>query len=139
MKRHPNRDGSLKQFIARRAASFRYAFAGIGYVLRTQPNAQIHALATLTVVMLGVWLKLAQVEWALLVLAMGGVWGAEIMNSALEALVDLVMPDPHPHAKIAKDCAAAAVLVAAGVAVVIGLLVLGPPLWAKIRMYLTGS
>ena len=127
-----NHDSPLWQIITRRAASFRYAFAGIGYVIRTQPNARIHALATLAVLIVGLWLDVARLEWALLTLAMGGVWTAEIMNSALEALVDLVMPDPHPLAKTAKDCAAAAVLVTAGTAAIVGLLVLGPPLWSRL-------
>ena len=122
------------QFFAQRLRSFRYAFSGIGYVIRTQPNAQIHAVISVSVIIAGVWLDLARMEWALIALAMGVVWAAEIMNSALEVLVDLVAPKPHPLAKIAKDCAAAAVLVTAIMAVVIGLLVLGPPLWEKIGL-----
>ena len=120
------------QFIAQRLRSFRYAFAGISYVIRTQRNAWIHAAISLGVIIVGVWLDLARIEWALIALAMGVVWAAEIMNTALEALVDLVAPEPHPLAKIAKDCAAAAVLVTAIMAVVIGVLVLGPPLWEKV-------
>jgi diacylglycerol kinase len=62
---------------------------------------------------------------------MMAVWMAEFMNTALEAVVDMVMPDLHPLAKVAKDIAAAAVLVGAIGAVLIGLLILGPPLWAR--------
>lgn len=120
------------QFVSHRLRSFRYAFAGIGYVIRTQPNAWIHAVISLGVIILGAWLDLARIEWALIVLAMGVVWAAEIMNSAIEAVVDLVSPEPHPLAKVAKDCAAGAVFVTAIMAVVVGLLVLGPPLWAKV-------
>jgi diacylglycerol kinase (ATP) len=122
------------QFIARRLGSFRYAFAGIGHVIRTQRNAWIHAVISLSVIGIGAWLRLARIEWALIALAMGVVWAAEIINTALEALVDLAAPEPHPRARIAKDCAAAAVLVTAIMAVVIGLLVLGPPLWEKVGL-----
>jgi diacylglycerol kinase len=59
------------------------------------------------------------------------VWMAEFMNTALEAVVDMAMPGLHPLAKVAKDIAAAAVLVGAIGAVLIGLLILGPPLWAR--------
>jgi diacylglycerol kinase len=66
------------------------------------------------------------------------VWMAEFMNTALEALVDLASPDYHPLAKVAKDVAAAAVLVGALGAVLIGLLILGPPLWQKIVPLVAG-
>lgn len=123
---------SLAQWITRRIVSFRYAFAGIGYVIRTQPNAWIHALATVCVVIMGLWLELARLDWVLLVTVMGSVWAAEIMNSAIEAVVDLVSPDSHPLARVAKDCAAGAVLITAIMAVLVGLLVMGPSLWEKI-------
>lgn len=115
-----------------RARSFRYAFAGWLYVLRTQHNAWIHALISTIVCGLGLWLQITRQEWAIIILTMMAVWMAEFMNTALEAVVDMTMPDPHPLAKIAKDVAAAAVLVGAIGAVLIGLLTLGPPLWAKL-------
>jgi diacylglycerol kinase len=77
---------------------------------------------------LAAWLGLARTEWALLVLAIGLVWSAEFVNTALEAAVDLASPDLHPVARIGKDVGAAAVLVASAAAAVIGLLILGPPL-----------
>ncbi len=115
-----------------RIQAFRHAFEGLGYLLRTQPNARIHAAATMGVVALGLWLRLEARSWALLVMAITAVWVAEAGNTALEALVDLASPEIHPTAKAAKDTAAASVLLAAGGAVVIGLLVLGPPLWARL-------
>ena len=115
-----------------RAASFGYAFSGIWRVLRTQPNVRIHTLATVCTIALGAWLGLSRVEWAILVLTIGCVWTAEFINTALEAVVDLVSPELHPLAKIGKDVSAAAVLVAAITSVVVGLLILGPPLWAKL-------
>ena len=114
-----------------RARSFRYAFAGWWYVLRTQHNAWIHALVSTAVLLLGLWLHITRQEWAILILTIMAVWMAEFMNTALEAVVDMVMPDLHPLAKVAKDIAAAAVLVGAIGAVLIGLLILGPPLWAR--------
>jgi diacylglycerol kinase len=115
-----------------RARSFRYAFAGWWYVLRTQHNAWIHALLSTAVIILGLWLQITRYDWAILILAMMAVWMAEFMNTALEAVVDMTMPEPHPLAKVAKDVAAAAVMVGAIGSVLIGLLILGPPLWARL-------
>lgn len=116
----------------RRWQSFRYAFAGWWHVLKTQPNTWIHALATAVVVALAAWLRLPRHDWAILVVTFMVVWMAEFMNTAVEAVVDLASPDYHPLAKIAKDVAAAAVLVSAFGAVLVGLLILGPPLLAVI-------
>ncbi|MFN2224467.1 MAG: diacylglycerol kinase family protein [Chloroflexota bacterium] len=118
--------------VKRRARSFGYAFAGIGYVLRTQHNAWIHAAINLGVVILALWLGASVLEWAILVLAMVAVWVAEFVNTALEAVVDLATDEPSRLAGLAKDVAAGAVLVAATGAVVVGLLVLGPPLWSRL-------
>ena len=115
-----------------RAKSFQYAFEGWWYVLRTQHNAWIHAVITLAVAGVGLWLKLPLRDWAVLILTFMAVWMAEFMNTAIEAVVDMTMPDVHPLAKIAKDVAAAAVLVGALGAVLIGLLLLGPRLWARL-------
>jgi diacylglycerol kinase (ATP) len=117
---------------ASRLASFRHAFAGCWHVLRTQRNSWIHAVVSLAVVAVGLWLRLEQIEWAILALTIALVWVAEFVNTAVEAVVDLASPNIHPLAKIAKDVAAAAVLIAALAAVLVGLLVLGPPLWARL-------
>lgn len=119
-----------------RLASFRYAFAGWWYMLRTQRNAWIHAVISTVVFGLGLWLGLDRLEWAIIVLTMALVWMAEFVNTALEAVVDLASPDLHPLAKVGKDVAAAAVLVGACTAVIIGLLILGPPLWARVSVLL---
>jgi diacylglycerol kinase len=115
-----------------RLQSFRYAFAGWWYVLRTQRNAWIHALITLLVVAVGLWLPLSLQEWSIIILTMMAVWMAEFFNTALEAVVDMTMPEPHPLAKVAKDVAAASVLVGALGSAMIGLLILGPPLWQRV-------
>lgn len=120
------------EFLRGRLASFGPAFAGIAHVLRTQPNAWVHAVVSLTVIALACWLRVDITGWALLALAMALVWVAEFLNTALEALVDLTSPGEHPLARVAKDVSAAAVVLAALAAAVLGLLVLGPPLWARL-------
>lgn len=122
----------LKKELHSRLKSFHYAFEGWWYVLRTQRNAWIHALISIVVVAIGLWLRLGPRDWALLILTMMMVWMAEFTNTAIEALVDMTMPRPHPLAKVAKDVAAATVLVGAIGAVLVGLLVLGPPLWERL-------
>jgi diacylglycerol kinase len=116
-----------------RLAAFRFAFEGWRHVLRTQPNARIHAAFSVAVVVLGAWLGVGRLEWAILFLTIGAVWMAEFANTALEAAVDLASPEIHPLAKVGKDVAAATVLVGAGTSVLVGLLILGPPLWEKLR------
>ena len=111
-------------------AGFCYAFGGLWLVLCTQRNAWIHACATACTVSLGLFLGLPASHWAILVLAMAAVWCAEAFNTALERLADAAVPDTHPLIKQAKDCAAAAVLIVALGSILIGILILGPPLWA---------
>jgi diacylglycerol kinase len=123
----------MNPFILSRIRSFRYAIAGWWYVLRTQKNTWIHTIATVIVVVLAIWLKLSLVEWAVLVLTIGSVWTAEFFNTALEVVVDLASPQKHPLAKIGKDVSAGAVLVAAFISVIVGFLILGPPLWTKLQ------
>lgn len=115
-----------------RAASFRYAFAGWVALLLNEPNARIHAAFSAAAILLGVWLRLNLLSWALVLLVMGMVWMAELFNTALEALVDLASPEIHPLARLSKDVAAGAVLVAALTAVGVGLLVYGPPLVGRL-------
>ena len=122
----------LKSELRLRAKSFRFAFSGWWYVLRTQRNAWIHALISTAVIILSAWLRLPASDWALLILTMVVVWMAEFANTALEALVDMTMPAPHPLARVAKDVSAAAVLVGALGAALIGVLLLGPPLWQRL-------
>lgn len=114
-----------------RAASLQFALRGISTFAR-EPNARIHIAAGLAVIALAGWLRVPRAEVALLALAIGLVLSAEALNSALEALADRVAPDPHPLVAKAKDVAAGGVLLAAIVAAVVGLLVLGPHLLAKL-------
>jgi diacylglycerol kinase len=119
-------------FLHGRLNAFRHAFAGWGYVLRTQRNAWIHALISIVVFAVGLWLGLDPHEWAIIVLITVIVWMAEFINTAIEAIVDLASPGHHPLAKVGKDVGAAAVLIAALAAAIIGWLILGPHLWEKI-------
>jgi len=129
----------VKHFFYSRVDSFRHAFRGWHYVLRTQKNAWIHSAIATVVFVLGVWLNLPARAWAVIILTTAEVFAAEFMNTAIEAVFDLASPDPHPLAKIGKDVGAAAVLVAALAAILIGLLILGPPLWAKLISFISNS
>jgi diacylglycerol kinase len=115
-----------------RLESFRHAFAGWWYVLRSQHNAWIHAVAAVAILALALWVGLGRTDWAIIVLTIAVVWVAEFVNTAVESLVDLLSPEIHPLAKAAKDIAAASVLIAAMAAFVVGLLVLGPPLFQRL-------
>jgi diacylglycerol kinase (ATP) len=126
----------MKDFFSSRVVSFGHAFRGWHYVLRTQANAWIHSTVAAVVFVLGLWLHLPARDWAILILTTAVVFVAEFLNTAIEAVVDLASPEIHPLAKIGKDVGAAAVLVAALAAVLIGLLILGPPLWAKLTSLL---
>lgn len=119
-----------------RLRSFGHAFAGMAHVLRTQRNAWIHAVMTLIVIVLGIWLRIPSTQWPALLLAVALVWMAEFINSALEAIVDLASPGRHPLARVGKDVGAAAVLIAALASAAVGLIIFLPPLAA--RLGLTG-
>jgi diacylglycerol kinase len=123
-------------FLRSRSRSFRYAFEGWWYVIRTQQNAWIHAVVSFVVVLLGLWLDLPQRDWAVIILAIALVWAAEFFNTALEVIVDLASPEMSHLAKIGKDVGAAAVLIAAGASIIIGFLILGPPFFEKIPFVL---
>ena len=120
----------MSRHLRRALKSFSYAFAGLGYLLQTQTNFWIHLLAAGLVLVLSALLGVTGGELAALVLAIGLVLVAEAGNSALEALVDLVSPERHRLARVAKDVGAAAVLLAAICAALVGLLVLLPRLAA---------
>jgi len=123
----------ILNFFVSRAHAFQHAFRGWWYVLRTQRNAWFHAVITSMVVVMAFWLHLPLHDWAILLLTIASVWTAEFINTALEAVVDLASPQHHPLAKVGKDVGAAAVLIAALTSILIGLLVLGPPLIVKLR------
>ncbi|MCZ6830060.1 MAG: diacylglycerol kinase family protein [Gammaproteobacteria bacterium] len=112
--------------VAARLRSFVFAFAGLATLLREQPNARLHLLATVAVVVLALVLDVSRTHWLVLLLTMALVWVAEALNSALEYLCDAAVPEPHELIGKAKDVAAAGVLIAAGFAVTIAALVFLP-------------
>lgn len=115
-------------YLRKRAQSFGYAFNGLFHLFRTQPHARVHLVVLMGVVALGVLSDLERWEWASVILVSVLVLSLEALNTALESLTDLVSPEYHRLAGIAKDCAAAAVLIAAIGAVVIGAIVFLPRL-----------
>lgn len=124
----------MSQFFRLRVRSFRYAFSGWKYVLRTQKNASIHAIISIVVIFLAFLLKLGLRDLAVLIITITIVWMGEFLNTALEAVVDLASPQFHPLAKVGKDVGAAAVLIAALASILVGLLILGPPLVAFLQI-----
>ena len=117
----------------RTARSFRFAAAGILFILRTQPNARVHVLLAAIACGLAAWLRLTPIAWAVLLIAIALVLALEAINTAIEFAVDLASPQQHDLARAAKDTAAAAVLIAAVMCVGVGLCLFLPPLLERIR------
>ena len=115
-----------------RVESLGYALAGWLYMLRYQKNTRIMSVASVLIFVLALWLQVDFTSLAILVLTITAVWMAEFLNAAVEAVVNLASPGFHPMAKVAKDVAAAAVLLGAVASVIVGLLILGPPLLSKL-------
>jgi diacylglycerol kinase len=125
----------IKDFFKSRTRSFGFAFEGWWYVIRTQRNAWIHLVVSVSVILISLWLNISRQDWAVIILAIALVWTAEFLNTALEAVVDLASQhETHRLAQVGKDVGAAAVLIAAASSVIIGLLILGPPLWERIKV-----
>jgi len=108
--------------------SFTAAVHGVGYTLRTQRNTWIELAAVAVVVAAGLWLRIRPTEWAVLALTVAMVLALEAVNSAIEALVDLVSPDYHELARVAKDCAAGAMIFAVLGSLAVAAAIFGPPL-----------
>lgn len=114
--------------------SFKYAWAGIGYAFKTQRNFRIHVSIGTLAICLGVFLHLSPIEIAVIVLTSGLVLVMELLNTAIESVVDLTVKQAyHELAKIAKDCAAGAVLISAIAAVLVAGALLLPPLFKLIQ------
>ena len=116
-------------------ASFRYAAQGLAYAFVSQRNFRIHVITGLVVFGLGFWLQLDWIQLAILVLTVAAVLVLELLNTAIEAVVDLAIGRRfHPLARIAKDCAAASVLVAAMSSLLIATFLLLPPLLLRLGL-----
>jgi len=114
-------------------ASFGFAFSGLWYVLRTQRNAHVHIAIAILAILLGIVLHISAIEFAMVFVAISGVFIAEMFNTVFELCIDLASPNYHPLAKIAKDVAAGAVLLSAILSVAIGLFVFGPHIWGLLH------
>jgi len=110
----------------KRFQSFGYAFRGIREVFSTEANMKIHIVITILVIVCGILFSISSTEWMFCLLCVGMVVGAEMMNTAIENVVDLASPEQHPLAGKAKDIAAGAVLICAIISVLIGLLIFVP-------------
>jgi undecaprenol kinase/diacylglycerol kinase (ATP) len=115
-----------------RLNSLSYALAGWLYMLVRQKNTRIQAVFSIAVMIFALWLGIDPISWAVLILTITIVWMAEFLNAAVEAAINLASAELHPMAKVGKDVASAAVLLGAVASILIGLLILGPPLMQKL-------
>jgi len=125
--------GRDRGFWAGRWYSFRAAVAGAFYTVRTQPNAWIELTAIVAVTAAGFLFGLARLEWIALVLIFSVIIALEAVNTAVEATIDLLSPTYHPLAKIAKDAAAGALLLAVLGSVIVACLIFLPRFWMLLR------
>jgi len=113
------------------ASSFKYAFEGLVVAGKKERNFQFHLVAAVAVILVGLFSRLSIIEWILIILCISGMFSLELINSALESVVDLASPEIHDLAKQAKDMSAAAVLVFASASAIIGILIFLPK-WMEI-------
>jgi len=115
-----------------RLASLGYALRGWLYMLRWQKNTRIMSVASVLAMIVALWLELPLVQLALIVITITIIWLAEFVNAGIEAAIDVASPEIHPMAQVGKDVASAAVLLAVVSAVVVGVLLFGPPLVVRL-------
>lgn len=123
-----SRDDLKQKGIKRFFHSFKFAFEGIKYTLKNEQNMGIHFVIAFFVVIFGIIFKLTLIEWLFIIVAIGLVLAAELINSAFEATVDFISLERHPLAKIAKDTASGAVFILALIAAIIGMFIYIPHL-----------
>ncbi len=116
----------VKSFLTRRLKSFKYAFNGIKFVFKTQINFKIHLFAALVAIVLGFWLKINYYEWLILIIIIFFVLIAETFNTIVEKIMDYINPNFDEKIGIIKDLAAAAVLIAAILSIIVGLVIFLP-------------
>ncbi|WP_010582490.1 diacylglycerol kinase family protein [Schlesneria paludicola] len=119
--------------------SLLHAINGLAFTVRTQRNAKIHVVFGSLVLIMAVWLQLDLQQISILILTIGGVIAGETINTTVEAVVDLLSPEFHERAKIAKDVSAGAVLILSLAAILVGLLTMGPPLWERVSQFTRGG
>ncbi len=121
-----SRDKLKQRGFKRLFKSFKYAFDGLKYAFKYEQNILVHTLATILVIIFGIYFKLSSLEWVAIFLSIGLVIATELINTSIEATIDLITNQINPLAKIAKDTAAGAVLVFGFTALVIGLIIFLP-------------
>ena len=121
-----SRDDLKKKGINRLFKSFKYAYEGLKYAFKYEQNILVHFLATILVIIAGIFFKISMTEWLVLTLIIGLVIATELINTSIEATIDLVTKEVHPLAKVAKDTAAAAVLIFGITALIIGPIIFAP-------------
>ena len=121
-----SREKKKKKGINRLFKSFKYAYEGLKYAFKYEQNILVHFLATILVIIAGIFFKISMTEWLVLTLIIGLVIATELINTSIEATIDLVTKEVHPLAKVAKDTAAAAVLIFGITALIIGLIIFVP-------------
>jgi len=124
----------IMEKLKKRINSFQYAGRGIRTVFGTETNMKIHICIAIVVLIAGFTFKISATEWIACLLCIGLVVGMEMVNTAIENIVDMVSPNYHPLAGKAKDIAAGAVLICAIISVIIGLLVFGPKILNTISL-----
>ena len=121
-----SRDDIKKKGIRRTLRTFKYSMQGLSYAYKNEQSMWIHAAGTIFTVILGIIFHLTLTEWAIVFIALGVILASELINTAIEAAVDLCTLEIHPLAKIAKDCGSAATFVLTLVSIVICLFVFVP-------------
>ena len=121
-----SRDEIKRRGFGRFFRSFSYSIEGLKYAYKYEQSMMIHVIATILVICANIFFQVTGIEWLITILAIGMVLSAELFNTAIEAVVDLVTLEEHPLAKIAKDCSSAATFVLACMAAIIGLVVYIP-------------
>ena len=121
-----SRDEIKRRGFGRFFRSFSYSIEGLKYAYKYEQSMMIHVIATILVICSNIFFQVTGIEWLITILAIGMVLSAELFNTAIEAVVDLVTLEIHPLAKIAKDCGSAATFVLAIMAAIIGCVIYIP-------------
>ena len=121
-----SRDDIKKKGIKRTLRTFKYSWQGLAYAYKNEQSMWVHAIGSAITIILGIIFHLSLTEWAIVFIALGVILASELINTAIEAAVDLCTLEIHPLAKIAKDCGSAATFVLTIVSVIICLMVFVP-------------
>ncbi len=122
---------SLLKYLKQRISGFKYAFNGLCYVFKTQANMKIHFVAMILVILAGFYFRVSTTEWLFLILTIAFVLISEVINTAIEEIVNFISPKYNTQAGIIKDLAAAFVLLSAIFAVVVGTIIFAPKILSQ--------